>query len=77
MLGELGGYIMEHFKALRADWEVAKGALVAQRELMERDPVFLDATMAAEQKRKLLDQLNRLISEYDELLREYGTAPGP
>ncbi|HKF61868.1 MAG TPA: hypothetical protein VKB42_10945 [Dongiaceae bacterium] len=68
---------MEHFKALRADWEVAKGALVAQRELMERDPVFLDATMAAEQKKKLLDRLNRLISEYDELLREYDTAPRP
>jgi hypothetical protein len=68
---------VDRFKKLREDWEVAKAALMAQRELAERDPGFPDALMGREARRKFLARLNKLISEYEGLLREFGNAPRP
>ena len=59
---------------LREDWRRAKKAMVAQLDLMQRDPVFPDVNLSQVARERIINHIGRAISEYDALLAEYPPA---
>lgn len=59
---------------LREDWQRAKKAMVAQLDLMHRDPVFPDVNLSQVAREQIINHIGRAISEYDALLADYPPA---
>ena len=59
---------------IRQDWQRAKEALVGQLNLMERDPIFPDASLSPVERERIADHIRKAIAEFDALLAEYPSA---
>ncbi|NTH65308.1 hypothetical protein G6L33_15735 [Agrobacterium rhizogenes] len=57
---------------LAEDWKRSRDALQDQVNLMDRDPIFPDATLSPAQRNGLRSQVQLLITRYDELIIQYG-----
>jgi hypothetical protein len=54
------------------DWKRSRDAHQDQVNLMDRDPIFPDATLSSTQRNSLRSQMKLLIARYDELIIQYG-----
>lgn len=53
------------------DWKRSKDALQDQVNLMDRDPVFPDATLSPAQRNSLRSEIELIIHRYDQLILQH------
>ena len=58
-------------KDLAEDWIKARAILKQQIKMLESDPVFPQAELSEEARKAIANRLNKAISEFNALLKEF------